>query len=90
MNVNEISVYGRPLNSNTQHDFLSYLHIYSLKFTAGTSGFEVFVSCDMFYVEVLLDPDGRVRDVKVELAGDQNAHEGLVSVSRTVMFHASC
>lgn len=44
------------------------------------------MSCDMFYVEVLLDPDGRVRDVKVELAGDQNAHEGLVSVCRTVMF----
>lgn len=50
----------------------------------------MFVSCDMFYVEVLLDPDGRVRDVKVELAGDQNAHEGLVSVYRTVMVCASC
>ncbi|KAK7078708.1 Mediator of RNA polymerase II transcription subunit 1, partial [Halocaridina rubra] len=47
-----------------------------LKFTAGTTGSEVFVSCDMFYVEVLLDPDGRVRDVKVELAGDQNSREG--------------
>ncbi|KAK8396469.1 hypothetical protein O3P69_005487 [Scylla paramamosain] len=50
-----------------------------LKFTAGTSGSEVFVSCDMFYVEVLLEPDGRVRDVKVELAGDQSTHEGLSS-----------
>lgn len=37
------------------------------------------MSCDMFYVEVLLEPDGRVRDVKVELAGDQSTHEGLVS-----------
>lgn len=54
-----------------------------LKFTAGTSGSEVFVSCDMFYVEVLLEPDGRVRDVKVELAGDQSTHEGLVSCHYT-------
>ncbi|XP_042868908.1 mediator of RNA polymerase II transcription subunit 1-like isoform X1 [Penaeus japonicus] len=52
-----------------------------LKFTAGTTGSEVFVSCDMFYVEVLLDTDGRVRDVKVELAGDQNAREGQVRKS---------
>ncbi|XP_076042410.1 mediator complex subunit 1 [Oratosquilla oratoria] len=47
-----------------------------LKFTAGTSGFEVYISCDMFYVEVVLDPDGKVKDVKVELAGDQNTQEG--------------
>ena len=57
----------------------SIVFSYRLKFTAGTSGSEVFVSCDMFYVEVLLEPDGRVRDVKVELAGDQSTHEGLVS-----------
>ena len=51
-----------------------------LKFTGGTSGLEVYVSCDMFYVEVLLDADGKVKDVKVELAGDKNDHEGQVDI----------
>ncbi|CAL4184365.1 unnamed protein product, partial [Meganyctiphanes norvegica] len=47
-----------------------------LKFTQGSSAAENFISCDMYYVEVLLTDEGRVRDVKVELAGGLNAHEG--------------
>ena len=43
-----------------------------LKFTSSPSArvWEVYVSCDMFYVEVLLDRDGTTRDVRVEFAGE--------------------
>ncbi|KAL7647805.1 UNVERIFIED_CONTAM: hypothetical protein RMT77_001414 [Armadillidium vulgare] len=47
-----------------------------LQFTSATSGPEVYISCDMFYVEVHLQNEGKVRDVKVELAGDQHKPRG--------------
>lgn len=37
-----------------------------LKFTHGHSGTDIFISSDMFYVEVLLEPaSGTVKDVKI-------------------------
>ncbi|XP_018016130.1 serine-rich adhesin for platelets [Hyalella azteca] len=42
-----------------------------LKFTASPIAIgEVYISCDMFYVEVLLDRGGATRDVRVEFAGE--------------------
>ncbi|KAF2367973.1 Mediator complex subunit Med1 [Trinorchestia longiramus] len=42
-----------------------------LKFTSSpVAMWEVYISCDMFYVEVLLDRDGSTRDVRVEFAGE--------------------
>lgn len=38
----------------------------SLKFTTGPTGKEFFISSDMFYVEVVLNPEnGRVKEVKI-------------------------
>ena len=48
-----------------------------LTFTAGSSA-EVYISCDMFYVEVHLQNEGKAREVKVELAGDQIEQKGQV------------
>ncbi|XP_063233144.1 mediator of RNA polymerase II transcription subunit 1 [Bacillus rossius redtenbacheri] len=42
-----------------------------LKFTAGPSGLDWFISSDMFYLEVMLEPSGAVKDVKI-------SHEGKV------------
>ncbi|XP_054285871.1 mediator of RNA polymerase II transcription subunit 1 [Macrosteles quadrilineatus] len=42
-----------------------------LKFVAGHSGLDFFISSDMFYLELVLEPSGGVRDVKVH-------HEGKV------------
>lgn len=44
---------------------------FSLKFMVGPSGVELFISSDMFYLEIILDQSGTVRDVKVH-------HEGKV------------
>ncbi|XP_022238572.1 mediator of RNA polymerase II transcription subunit 1-like isoform X1 [Limulus polyphemus] len=41
-----------------------------LKFTAGPSGMDCFISSDMFYVEVLLENTGEVKDVKIAHHGD--------------------
>lgn len=41
-----------------------------LKFTAGPSGTDCFISSDMFYVEVLLESTGTVKDVKIAHHGD--------------------
>uniref|UniRef100_A0A6A7G849 Mediator of RNA polymerase II transcription subunit 1 n=3 Tax=Hirondellea gigas TaxID=1518452 RepID=A0A6A7G849_9CRUS len=47
-----------------------------LKFTSSTSAvWEVYMSCDMFYVEVLLDRDGSTRDVMVEFAAESTNTE---------------
>ncbi|XP_046678698.1 mediator of RNA polymerase II transcription subunit 1 isoform X2 [Homalodisca vitripennis] len=42
-----------------------------LKFVAGPSGLDFFISTDMFYLELVLEPSGGVKDVKVH-------HEGKV------------
>ncbi|XP_077556025.1 mediator complex subunit 1 isoform X1 [Haemaphysalis longicornis] len=41
-----------------------------LMFTTGPGGQECFISSDMFYVEVLLEPSGTVKDVKISHHGD--------------------
>lgn len=48
---------------------------YRLKFAAGPSGLDFFISSDMFYLELMLEPTGGVKDVKVH-------HEGKVEQVR--------
>lgn len=43
----------------------------SLKFMVGPSGVDLFISSDMFYLEILLEASGTVKDVKIH-------HEGKV------------
>lgn len=45
--------------------------MFRLKFVAGQSGLDFFISSDMFYLELVLDPNGGMKDVKVH-------HEGKV------------
>lgn len=52
--------------------YLSYiiLILHRLKFMmSGPSGTEIFISSDMFFVEVMLEPSGLVRDVKIHHEG---------------------
>lgn len=39
--------------------------------TSGGAGLEWFISSDMFYVEVVLEPSGDVKDVKIHHEGKQ-------------------
>lgn len=39
--------------------------VFRLKFVVGQSGVELFISSDMFYLEIILDQTGAVKDVKV-------------------------
>jgi mediator of RNA polymerase II transcription subunit 1 len=41
----------------------------SLKFMAGLSGADWFISSDMFYLEVVLEPNGGIKDVKIHHDG---------------------
>lgn len=41
------------------------VNIFRLKFVVGQSGVELFISSDMFYLEIILDQTGAVKDVKV-------------------------
>uniref|UniRef100_A0A1B6DYB0 Mediator of RNA polymerase II transcription subunit 1 n=1 Tax=Clastoptera arizonana TaxID=38151 RepID=A0A1B6DYB0_9HEMI len=52
-----------------------------LKFVAGPSGLEFFISSEMFYLEVMLEPNGGVKDVKVHHEGkvEQQSCEELVA-----------
>lgn len=48
---------------------------FRLKFVVGTSGVNLFISSDMFYLEILVDSSsGSVKDVKIH-------HEGKVSLT---------
>ncbi|XP_046389679.1 mediator of RNA polymerase II transcription subunit 1-like [Ischnura elegans] len=51
-----------------------------LKFMAGPSGVDWFISSDMFYLEVVLEPSGVVKDVKIHHEGkvEQQSCEELV------------
>jgi len=40
-----------------------------LKFTPGATGHEWFISSDMFYLELIIDPNGVVEDVKIQHDG---------------------
>lgn len=42
---------------------------FSLKFVSGPSRLEWFISSDMFYVEVVLEPNGHIKDVKIHHDG---------------------
>lgn len=42
---------------------------FSLKFTVGPSGKDIFVSSDMFYLEIILEDNGGVKDVKIHHDG---------------------
>ncbi|XP_018319034.1 mediator of RNA polymerase II transcription subunit 1 [Agrilus planipennis] len=55
-----------------------------LKFMVGPSAVELFISSDMFYLEVILDQSGAVRDVKVHHEGkmEQSCSELLNCLSR--------
>ncbi|KAG8239109.1 hypothetical protein J437_LFUL018367, partial [Ladona fulva] len=51
-----------------------------LKFMAGPTGVDWFISSDMFYLEVILEPNGAVKDVKIHHEGkvEQQSCEELV------------
>ena len=54
-----------------------------LKFHAATTGKEVFISSDQFYVEVVLEPaTGHVKDVKIAHQTDPESCGELVRVLR--------
>jgi mediator of RNA polymerase II transcription subunit 1 len=58
-----------------------------LKFTAGPTGKDVFISSDMFYVEVVLDPaTGYVNDVKVAHQADPVSCPEMTNVLRASDF----
>lgn len=48
---------------------------FRLKFVVGTSGVNLFISSDMFYLEILVESSGSVKDVKIH-------HEGKVSIDK--------
>lgn len=47
-----------------------------LKFTSGTTGNEWFISSDMFYLELLIDANGVVQDVKIQHEGKAEQQVG--------------
>lgn len=53
----------------------------------GASGVDLFISSDMFYLEIILEPSGAVKDVKIH-------HEGKVISSvcewRSSLFYNIC
>ncbi|CAH4027327.1 unnamed protein product [Pieris brassicae] len=51
-----------------------------LKFVVGTSGVNLFISSDMFYLEILVESSGNVKDVKIHHEGkiEQQSCEELV------------
>ncbi|KAI1299194.1 Mediator of RNA polymerase II transcription subunit 1 [Halotydeus destructor] len=54
-----------------------------LKFTAGPTGKDVFISSDMFYVEVVLEPStGHVKDVKIAHQAEPESCAELIRVLR--------
>nr|CAD7196769.1 unnamed protein product [Timema douglasi] len=62
-------------------DFQNPGHRIGLKFMAGPSGFDWFISSDMFYLEVVLEPSGAVKDVMIHHEGrlEQQSCEELVA-----------
>lgn len=52
-----------------------------LKFVVGTSGVNLFISSDMFYLEILVESSGSIKDVKIHHEGkiEQQSCEELVS-----------
>lgn len=46
--------------------------------TTGGAGLEWFISSDMFYVEVVLEPSGNVKDVKIHHDGKTERQVSLI------------
>ncbi|XP_014676465.1 PREDICTED: mediator of RNA polymerase II transcription subunit 1-like isoform X2 [Priapulus caudatus] len=60
-----------------------------LRFTAGSSGIECFISTDTFYVEVTLDPgEGHAKDVRIAHRGEPSSCDELVQILRRGDFTA--
>ncbi|KPI94480.1 Mediator of RNA polymerase II transcription subunit 1 [Papilio xuthus] len=56
-----------------------------LKFVVGTSGVNLFISSDMFYLEILVESLGSVKDVKIHHEGkieQQSCEEMVASITR--------
>lgn len=56
-----------------------------LKFVVGTSGVNLFISSDMFYLEILVESSGTVKDVKIHHEGkieQQSCEELVLCISR--------
>ncbi|XP_073956691.1 mediator of RNA polymerase II transcription subunit 1-like [Choristoneura fumiferana] len=56
-----------------------------LKFVVGTSGVNLFISSDMFYLEILVESSGSVKDVKIHHEGkieQQSCEELVACISR--------
>lgn len=60
---------------------------YSLKFMmSGPPGTELFISSDMFFLEVLLEPSGVVKDVKIHHEGKNEQQVWIISFCKKIMF----
>lgn len=68
---------------------IHFVMIFRLKFTPSHHGTEVFISSDMFFVEVQLESTGAVKDVKINHEG-KNEHQVMIFKKLnllTKMFH---
>ena len=60
---------------------------FSLKFmTTGGAGLEWFISSDMFYVEVVLEPSGNVKDVKIHHEGKTERQVSLTIIDQMYLY----
>lgn len=53
----------------------------SLKLMAGQTGLELFISSDMFYLEVSLESSGNVKDVKIHHEGKPEQQVNTISLA---------
>lgn len=61
----------KTLASIKQHKLKIEKLCFRLKFVIGTSGVNLFISSDMFYLEIIVEASGGIKDVKIH-------HEGKV------------
>lgn len=60
---------------------------YSLKFMmSGPPGTELFISSDMFFLEVLLEPTGVVKDVKIHHEGKNEQQVQIFNFHKKIIF----
>jgi len=53
---------------------------------SGPPGTEIFISSDMFFLEVLLEPSGLVRDVKIHHEGKSEQQVKTTNIINTIIF----
>jgi len=53
---------------------------------SGPPGTEIFISSDMFFLEVLLEPSGLVRDVKIHHEGKSEQQVNIINVIIIISF----